>query len=351
MSKRLPLLSLLAIVAGAVAGQLLAKAAPAAAAEPAPALEALGRIELPGYTGNFEHFAADLKGNRLFLAAEGHDTLEAFDLRSGKHLRSIAGIGAPHDLLYLADVDRLIVTQTGADGETKVIDGATYQIVGSFRHTGGAESMGYDAIRKRLYAVAGGHNMHQPNSWLVEIDPYTGRNYGELKFAADHVGALVLEKHGNKLYVNVTGMNEMAVVDKNTRSIIATWPIAEAQRNIPLAFDEATRRLFVATRAPSRLLVLDADTGATVTSFKAPVGCDQVLFDRINHRVYALGSEGYIGVFAEKDRDHYEELPLVASAPGAKTGILIPQLQRLYVAASPGSSGRTAALLSFNVLK
>lgn len=349
---RLSLRSLLATLAVVLAGQSPATVMMSAVtAEPTHALEALNRIELPGYTGNFEHFAVDLKGNRLFLAAQDHDTLEVFELGSGKHIRSIAGVGAPHGLLYLADADRLIVTQTGSDGATKVIDGASYQIIGSFRHTSGAEWMGYDATRKRLYLVAGGYNMHQPNSWLVEIDPYTGRNYGELKFAADRVGALVLEEHGDRVYVNVTGKNEMAVVDKNTRSIIATWPIAEARRNVPLAFDEATRRLFVATRAPSRLFVLDADTGATVASFKAPATCNQVLFDKVNRRVYALGGEGYIGVFAEKDRDHYEELPPVASAPGATTGILVPELHRLYVAASPGRSAGKAELLSFDVLR
>ncbi|MBN8886170.1 MAG: hypothetical protein J0I77_10645 [Rudaea sp.] len=317
----------------------------------APSLEAAGRVELPGYTGDFDHFEVDLKGNRLFLAAEDHDTLEVFDLATGRHLKTIEGVGTPHGLLYLPDANRLVVTQTGSDGATKVIDGTSYRIVGSFKHTKGADSMGYDKTRKRLYVVAGGRDMKQTDSWLVEIDPYTGRNYGELKFATDKVEAMAIEERGNKLYINVTGKNEMAVVDKKTRSIIASWPIREAQKNAPLAFDEATRRLFVITRAPGRLLVLNADTGKTIANFKAPERCDQVLFDKINRRIYALGGEGYIGVFAEKDADHYEELPRIASAPGAKTGILVPELGKLFVAASPGDTQATAAVLSYNVLK
>ena len=322
-------------------------AAPAAAQ--APALVAAGKAELPGYEGDFDHFEVDLKGNRLFLAAEDHNTLEVFDLKSLQHLKTIAGLETPHGLLYLPDVNKLIVTQTGSDGATKAVDGASYKIVGSFAHTKGADSIAYDAPRKRLYAVAGGRDMKQTSSWLVEIDPYTGKNYGELKFDTDKVEAMAIEEHGDKIYINVTGKNEMAVVDKKTRSVVATWPIKTEGKNAPLAFDEAARRLFVVTRGPGKLLVVNADTGATIAQFKAPERCDQVLFDKARKRIYVLGGEGYIGVFAEKDADHYEELPRITSAPGAKTGILVPELNKLFVAASPGETKAMAAVLVYNV--
>src|SRR6202048_1762034 len=45
---------------------------------------------LPGFTGDFDHFALDLNGKRLFLTAEDHKTVEVFDL-DGKHLHSITG--------------------------------------------------------------------------------------------------------------------------------------------------------------------------------------------------------------------------------------------------------------------
>src|SRR3989442_11457900 len=68
-----------------------------------------------------------------------------------------------------------------------------------------------------------------------------------------------------------------------------------------------------------------------------------------NRRIYALGGEGYIGVFQQKDADHYEELARVTSAPGAKTGILVPELKRLYVAVSPGEGKTGAAILHYDV--
>lgn len=327
----------------------LLAAATAGSAVAAPVLVAAGRTELPGYSGDFDHFAVDLAGHRLFLAAEDHDTIEVFDLKSNAHLRTITGLATPHALLLLPDANRLLVTQTGGDGLTKIIDPTTYAITGEISHRPGADSMGYDAPRHRMYIVAGGRDMKQRDSWLVELDPYTGHVFGEAKFATDKVEAMAIEEHGDKIYINVTGKNQMAVVEKKTRAVIATWPIKEAKQNAPLAFDEANHRLFVVTRQPGRLVVVNADTGASIANFKAPEHADQVIFDAANRRIYVPGGEGYVGVYEQKDADHYVELDRVPSAPGAKTGILVPELHRLYLAESPGDSGATAALLVFDV--
>ena len=40
----------------------------------------------------------------------------------------------------------------------------------------------------------------------------------------------------------------------------------------------------------------------------------------------------------------------VPSAVGAKTGILVPELKRLYVAVSPGEGKTGAAILRFDVV-
>src|SRR5258708_27614219 len=91
----------------------------------AAALVLKGRTELPGYSGDFDHFAVDLAGNRLFLAAEDHGTLEVFDLKSGQHLQTVKGVETPHSIFYMPDRNRLLVTDSGT-GMTKVLNASTY---------------------------------------------------------------------------------------------------------------------------------------------------------------------------------------------------------------------------------
>jgi len=329
-----------------IASPLLAQPA----ADPTVALRAAGRTELPGYSGDFDHFGVDLVGNRLFLAAEDHGTLEVFNLRSGAHEQTVSGVETPHSILYIPDMKRLLVTDSGP-GMTKVLDGTTYKVTGSIKLVPGADSVGFDAPRDRLYVVTGGKDVHMKDSVLAEIDPRTGRHISDVHFDANHVEALAVEQHGKRLYINVTDQNYLAVVDKDQHAIVARWPIREAEQNAPVAFDEAHHRLFVVTRKPGMLVVLNARTGESIASFKAPERCDEVVFDAANHRIYVAGGDGFVGVYQQIDADQYRQLASVPSAKGAKTAILVPALHRLYLAVSPGEGNTSGGgIMWFDVL-
>ena len=316
------------------------------------ALRLAGRSDLPGYTGDFDHFEYDLKNNRLWLAAEDHGTLDVFDLQTLKKRKSVAGVvGTPHGILYVPQKNRLVVTDTGGDMLTRVIDAGSYKVTGTIKLAApGADAIGYDSASNLLYVVNGGRDAKMQQTYLSVVDPVTLQRHGDLKFDSDKVEAMAIESKGNRLYINVTGRNYVAVVDKATLAVLATWPIKEAQQNAPAAFDEPNRRLFVIARKPGTLIILNADTGASIASFKAPERCDQVIWDAANRRIYALGGEGYIGVFQQTNPDHYAELPRVKSAAGAKTGILVPELKRLLVAVSPGEGKTGGALLRYDIV-
>ncbi|AXF25921.1 hypothetical protein CUJ89_36600 [Burkholderia pyrrocinia] len=313
-------------------------------------LRLIGSTALPDYKGDFDHFAADIAGGRLFLAGEDGATLEVFDLGSGKHLRTIKGFDQPHSILYLPDVNRLIVTDSGA-GMTRIVDGASYRIIGSIPLTVGADSMRYDPSRRHMYIVTGGKNAvpKMTQTIVSEVDPRTGSHIGDVKFDTDFTESMAAEQHGRRLFVNVTGKSTLAVVDKATRSVIASWPIHGAALNAPMAFDERNQRLFVGTRKPFKLLVLDAANGNTIASFDAPQRTNEVIFDEENQRIYMAGDD-YLGVIQQKDRDHYEEMARVPTAKGAKTAILVPARKCLYVAVSPGDAGTGGRLMRFDVL-
>src|SRR2546425_10291571 len=84
---------------------------PARAAE---ALRLVGRTEMPGYIGDFDHFEYDLPSRRLWLAAEDHGTLDLFDLKTGALRKSFRDlVDTPHGIFYLPQKKRLIVTDSG----------------------------------------------------------------------------------------------------------------------------------------------------------------------------------------------------------------------------------------------
>jgi len=290
-----------------------------------------------------------VRGKRLFLAGEDGGTLEVFDLQSGRHLTTVKGFEAPHAIHFMPESNRLIVTDSG-EGMSKVLDGKTYRVLRAIKLTPGADVIGYDRSRARLWIVTGGKNakVKLPYTVVHELDAASGKRVGQVRFETDFTESIAVEQQGARLFVNLSGKSEIAVLDKKTRKLIATWPIKEGQHNAPMALDEANRRLFVVTRKPFRLVVLDTETGASIASLEAPDRTNELVFDQANRRLYMAG-DGYIGVVEQRDADHYAEIARVPSAIGAKTAILVPELKRFYVAVSPGEAKTGGALLRYDV--
>lgn len=305
-------------------------------------------VELPGYTGDFDHFAIDPKDGRVFLAGEESAELEVFDRNSGKIIERMKGFGVPHSVLYMPDAGEILVV----DGEkpSPVFDAASLKLKRSYDLPKGADSVGFDSATKHLWVVTGGKDVKQKDSNLVEVDPATGKTIKSVHFDADHVEALAVEQHGPNLFVNITDKNELAVVDKASGKIVKEMKIKEAEQNAPIAIDEATHRLFEVTRKPGKLIVLDANSGRTIAVLPAPARTDEVLFDPDNRRIYVAGGQGYVSVVQEEGPDQYKEIARVTSLPGAKTEILDSEGKRLWVAASPGETKAMAKILRFDVM-
>jgi hypothetical protein len=94
--------------------------------------------------------------------------------------------------------------------------------------------------------------------------------------------------------------------------------------------------------------VLDSDSGKIVTSYPAAAMVDDMAYDSQSKRIYFAGTE-FLDVFRETDADHYERIGHVATAFRAKTGVLVPELNRYYLAV-PHHEKQMAELRVYEVL-
>lgn len=295
-------------------------------------LTLLGRTNFPGYNGDVDHLFADLKENKLFVAAEDHGTVEVFNLKTGKHLTTLTTFKTPHAFFLVPGTHRLIVTD---DSGPRIIDDRNYKVLGYIKVAPGADTEYYDPSTKHLFIVTGGADVHAKHCWLNEIDPWTGRVLRTHEFDSDHVEALRAEEHGNRMFINVADKNEVDVLDKKTLDVIAHWPIIGARTNLAMSLDDAHHRLFVVTRNPTKMLVFNTQNGKSVATLDVPAINDGVSFDAARDRIYVPGAVGELGVYQEIDPDHYRELARVPTAPGAKSETYVPQLNELFLGISP----------------
>src|SRR5215469_5296718 len=191
-----------------------------------------------------------------------------------------------------------------------MFDGTSFQLLKTIEYGDDADNLRYDSSRQRVYVGYG-------DGALAELDT-AGQKVTETKLDA-HPESFQLEKNSPRIYVNLPKSKKIAVVNRETHSVVTSWGTGLALANYAMALDEADHRLFVVTRFPARLLVIDTKSGRTVQKLPAVGDCDDIFFDLARKRIYATGGEGAISVFEQQDADHYKETTRVPTVKGART--------------------------------
>ena len=293
-------------------------------------LRAVGAIELPRVEGRIDHLAADLDGRRLFVAALGNNSLEIVDLAGMKVAKSVAGLDEPQGIRYLPAVRRVVVAN-GGDGTTKYFDGGTFAVTNTAKLSGDADNVRFDAKAGRVYVGYG-------NGALAILDT-DGKVLGDIRLAG-HPESFQLESAGPRIFVNVPSAGQVAVVDRDKRAVVTTWPVTAARANYPMALDEPHHRLFIGCRNPARLLVYDTESGKLVSSVEVVGDTDDLFYDPPKRRIYVAGGEGFITVLEQQDADRYRQIQRLATAAGARTALLVAELGQLFLAVPHRGSQR-----------
>lgn len=303
-----------------------------AQAEDATVLRLVQTIPLPNVEGRIDHMAVDLKGERLFVAALGNNTMEVLDLRAGKAIRSITGLHEPQGVGFIPEFNKIYVANAKS-GACDVFDGSSFQLIKSIKFSDDADNIRYDAAARRVYVGYG-------NGGLGIIDAATGDKVGEIKLEG-HPESFQLEKSGPRIFVNIPTSERIVVLDREKRATITSWPTAGATANFPMALDETHHRLFVGFRKPATLVAFDTESGKAVAHLDSPGDADDIFYDRSRQRIYVSGGDGSIGIFQQNDADHYKTMTKIPTASGARTSLFVPELSRFYLAV-PHRGAQTA---------
>jgi len=283
--------------------------------------------------GRFDHLGIDGGGNRLFVVGEEAGQVLVFDMTTGKFIRSIK-VDHPHAVLYRDDLSRIYITDEGK-GVLNIYDGKTYDLLKAVALKVDTDSIGYDPATHYLYIDNGGDNAHETFTMLSVVDTTAGTKLADIKIDGDTLEAMALEKAGDRLFLNNPAKNEVELIDRKTNKLVTSWPVKLGKGNATMALDESAHRLFVGCRSGA-IVVFDTQTGKELQALPVGRGVDDLMFDPASKRIYATsGGAGQVNVYKETDPDHYQSLGNVPSGPGAKTGLLVPQLARLFVPVPP----------------
>lgn len=213
----------------------------------------------------------------------------------------------------------------GKAGVVVVFDLKSLKVLKTVKAEEDADGIVLDPASNHLFVIDG------DSGKVTVIDPKTDAVVstidvgGGLEFgAADGRGTF---------FVDGSEKGEMIRIDTKTNKVTARWPLQDCVKSHGLAMDRETRRLFVSC-SNKVMAVVNADSGAILAKLPIGEGTDFAVFDPVRKRAFSSNRDGTLSVIAEKDADHFEALPPVKTAYGARTMTIDPKTGRLYFVAA-----------------
>jgi DNA-binding beta-propeller fold protein YncE len=274
-----------------------------------------------GGDGGFDYIVADAQGRRLYIARSGKENprLLAYDLDSLKQVGELDGISA-----HGAVVDASNHHGFASSKPLTMFDSTNAGTLKSITVDGNPDGLTLDAAAHRVYVLS--HSA--PN--ITAINTADGAILGTV-----NLDAAVEETQSDgkgHLYVALEDKDAVGVVDANAMTVTARYPLA-GQGGTPagLAIDPRTRTLFVACRNPAVMVMMNADTGAVLTTIPIGAQNDGVLFNPATNEALAATGDGHLTVIKENGPGHFSVEQTLATQPGARTIALDTRTNHIFL--------------------
>ena len=294
-------------------------------AQPSGPLQLETKIPLGNVAGRIDHMAIDLERHRLFVAELGNDSVGIVDLNTRKVVHRISGLKEPQGLAYIRMNDSLYVAN-GGDGSVRVFHGPDYSQTGRIDLGADADNIRVDLPANRILVGFG-------SGAIAAID--LRENAKSKTFTLKvHPESFQLDAASRQLFVNLPNARTIAVLDANTGKEAHTWPLRHGA-NFSMALDPDRKRVLVAFRNPAKLAAFDWEIGGLASEVDICGDADDLFVDQKLKRVYVTCGAGFIDVLRADDA-RYARLARVPTVAGARTGLFVPEMDRLLVGVRAG---------------
>jgi len=280
------------------------------------------KIPLGKVNGRIDHIAVDLARQRLFVAELGNSTVGIVDLGASTVSGRIQGLKEPQGVAYVASTETLYVANAG-DGSVRLFKGQGLKETGRIELGDDADNVRVDGPGNRVFVGYG-------TGALAIIDAAQNRKVGDITLDG-HPESFRLESGGSRIFVNVPEAHAIEVADRQSGRVTAKWSTGHLSANFPMSLEEASQEVLVVFRNPAMLVAFSMKDGAIVASTTTCGDADDVLVDERRRRVYVSCGEGYLDAF-ERDDGTFRRIARVTTAPGARTSLLVTEIDRLFLA-------------------
>lgn len=290
-----------------------------------------------GGDGGWDYVTVDSQSHRVYVTRTTHTM--AIDGATGKVLGDIPGQKVSHGVALVPKLGRGFITDGGGSGAIVVFDLKTFNVLGSIPTVPDSDGIIYDAGMDRVLSVSGDGGVLM--TFRPDIDPVNGKMDPPIDLGGKPE-FLAADGKGN-VYINLVDKDLVAVVDLQTRKVVARWPVAPGGHPVGMALDEKTHRLFVGCRNPQKMIVMSTEDGKVEAALPIGAGVDATKADE--GQAFASCRDGSLTVAAEKSGS-YEVVQTLTTADGARTMGIDAVTHEIFLATAelePATTGRPKA--------
>lgn len=288
----------------------------------APALAATYKLQDTwhlGGDGSWDYLTMDAPHHLLYIARLTR--VMVVDASTGQLVKEIGGLEHAHGIALSPDGNVGYISDGGA-GKIVVFDRSTYQPVASIPAGKNPDSIVLEPSRNLLFAFNGASNdatvIDTRSNSVVATLPMPGKP----EFS-------VADGTGN-VYVNIENTSQVLRIDTQSLKITASWPLSPCQAPSGLAIDRDGHRLF-SVCDNAKMAVLDYTSGRLVATVSIGEGADAVAWDPSHSLVFSSnGESGNITVVQQITPDQYHVIQTVPTQVGARTLALNASTGTIY---------------------
>lgn len=339
------------------------------------------RSTIRGVDGRVDKVAFEPVKYRVFVAATRSNAVYALNLSDHTVAQKFADLPEARGVVWLPTAQRIVVT-CGGDGSTHIFklgtaeDKTPYVFERRIALEGEADGLIVDADSAEIGQPDGAAVWVAHAMSLARLDVKSGEKTKDVVLPGRAEGMVIGKVEGGKrrLFVNVPRPDKtkempdpkplVVVIDPEKGEIVDRWEINENRGNGSIAIDEEHGRLFVTTRSPAQVVVLNAKDGTEVARIKVSAEPGDVCYDaRLQRLFVACGGDGgkmevfeRKGVGARLDKeekkeggeakvegatagiDRYELVHSAQTLAGCRSAMLNAD-ERLLIAATPAFGG------------
>jgi DNA-binding beta-propeller fold protein YncE len=273
-----------------------------------------------GGEGGWDYLEPDPAGRRLYVSHENH--VVVIDMDSFKVVGDVPDSPGMGGVALAPDLNRGF-TANGDEDTVTVFELKTLKILGKWKATGKRPNqILYEPATRRLFTFnSTGRN-------ITVFDAKTGKVLSTLE--VDGRTEFPAFDGKGMIYDSLQDKATVIAIDARTMKVTATYPLAPHQQPAGTVMDPVTRRIFVACRSQS-LLVLDADSGKILATFPIGERNDAAKFDPALKLAFASNGDGTVTIVHEDSPDKFSLVANVQSEYGARTMAVDTKTHRLFL--------------------